>query len=124
MLTVCFFLLLLGAHYLDGTSGNDKKDDQVQPGVTKMVDWQVTSEFAPRDGDPNCVPFAYHSHNNVGREENTGLIGLFTVCKQGNYNEPVHEISNNVVCATSKASDQPGHTRSLIRAVASRLSIL
>ena len=38
--------------------------------------------------------------------------------------EPVHEISNNVVCATSKASDQPAHTRSLIRALASRLSIL
>ena len=28
-------------------------------------------------------------------------------------NEPRHEISNNVVCATSKASDQPAHTRSL-----------
>ena len=39
-------------------------------------------------------------------------------------NEPVHEISNNVVCATSKASYQPAHTRSLIRAFASRLSIL
>ena len=39
-------------------------------------------------------------------------------------NEPVHEISNNVVCATSKASDQPGHMRSLIRAFASCLSIL
>ena len=38
--------------------------------------------------------------------------------------EPVHEISNNVVCATSKASDQPAHTRSLIIAFASRLSIL
>ena len=38
--------------------------------------------------------------------------------------EPVHEISNNVVWATSKASDQPAHTRSLIRAFASRLSIL
>ena len=38
--------------------------------------------------------------------------------------EPVHEISDNVVCATSKASDQPAHTRSLIRAFASRLSIL
>ena len=38
--------------------------------------------------------------------------------------EPVHEISNNVVCATSKASDQPAHTRSLIRAFASLLSIL
>ena len=38
--------------------------------------------------------------------------------------EPVHEISNNVVCATSKGSDQPAHTRSLIRAFASRLSML
>ena len=40
------------------------------------------------------------------------------------FNEPVHEISNSVVCATSKVSDQPAHTRSLIRAFASRLSIL
>ena len=38
--------------------------------------------------------------------------------------EPQHEISNNVVCATSKASDQPVHMRSLIRAFASRLIIL
>ena len=41
-----------------------------------------------------------------------------------NIYEPWHEISNNVVCATSKASDQPAHMRSLIRAFASRLSIL
>ena len=39
-------------------------------------------------------------------------------------NEPVHEISNNVVCATSNASDQPAHMCSLISAFASRLSIL
>ena len=38
--------------------------------------------------------------------------------------EPVHEISNNVICATSKASDQPAHTSSPIRAFASSLSIL
>ena len=38
--------------------------------------------------------------------------------------EPRQEISNNVVCATIKASDQPAHTRSLIRAFASRLNIL
>ena len=39
--------------------------------------------------------------------------------------EPRHEISNNVVhvCATSKGSDQPAHTRSLIRAFAGRLNI-
>ena len=39
-------------------------------------------------------------------------------------NEPVHEISNNVVCATSKASDQPARMRSLIRAFASGLSMI
>ena len=41
-----------------------------------------------------------------------------------NINEPRHEISNNVVCATSKASDQPAHTRSLTRAFARRLNML
>ena len=35
-----------------------------------------------------------------------------------------HYISNNVVCATSKASDQPAHTHILIRAFASHLNIL
>ena len=35
-----------------------------------------------------------------------------------------HEISNNVVCAISKGSNQPAHTRSLIRAFASHLNIL
>ena len=45
-------------------------------------------------------------------------------------NELWHGISNNEVCATSKASDQhahmhsPAHTHSLIRAFASRLNIL
>ena len=34
-----------------------------------------------------------------------------------------HEIAINVVCATYKASDQPAHTRSLIRAFASRMNI-
>ena len=38
--------------------------------------------------------------------------------------EPQHEISNNVAYAPIKASDQPAHMRSLIRAFASRLYIL
>ena len=38
--------------------------------------------------------------------------------------EPRHEISNNVVCATSKGSDQPAPTRSLIRAIAGHFNIL
>ena len=32
-----------------------------------------------------------------------------------NNNEPWHGIYNNVVCVTSQASDQPAHTRRLIR---------
>ena len=51
----------------------------------------------------------------LGSKEEGGVEALLV--------EPVHEISNNVVCATSKASDQPAHTRSLIRVIASRLSI-
>ena len=39
-------------------------------------------------------------------------------------NEPRRKISNNVVCATSKGSDQPARMRSLIGAFASRLNIL
>ena len=39
-------------------------------------------------------------------------------------NEPRRETSNNVVCATSKASDQPARTHSQTRAFACHLSIL
>ena len=38
-------------------------------------------------------------------------------------NEPQHEIYNNVVCATSKASDQPVHMHSLIRAFEVAMSV-
>ena len=51
-------------------------------------------------------------------------VPFVVACSIENSNEPVLDISNNVVCATNKASDQPAHMRSLIRAFASRLSIL
>ena len=40
------------------------------------------------------------------------------------YNEPRREISNNMVCVTSKGSDQPAHKRNLIRAFAIRFNRL
>ena len=46
------------------------------------------------------------------------VLGIELLSKQQ------HETSNNVVCATSKGSDQPAHTRSPIRAFAGRLNIL
>ena len=39
-------------------------------------------------------------------------------------NELWHVITNNVVCANSKVSDHPAHMRSLIKNVASGLTIM
>ena len=51
------------------------------------------------------------------------VLGLMLLELQINKNELRHEISNNVVCVTSKASDKPAHMGSLIRAFASPLNI-
>ena len=51
------------------------------------------------------------------------ICGISFVLKQLMI-EPRHEISNNVVCATSKGSDQPTHMRSLIRTFANGMNIL
>ena len=65
---------------------------------------------------PNCLqkfPADYKSSKEI--KKSIKMLMTF---------EPQHDISNNVVCVTSKASDQPAHTRSLIRAFASCLNIL
>ena len=51
------------------------------------------------------------------------ILCLYLVCCVV-LSESRHEISNNVVCATSKGSDQPAHVRSLIRAFATHLNTL
>ena len=55
--------------------------------------------------------------------KDTELMYKYAMCTI-NIIEPGHEISNNVTCATSKASDQSAHARSLIRAFASPLNII
>ena len=50
-------------------------------------------------------------------------ILLNQFCVNMNVSLPSNLISNNVECATSKVSDQPVHTHSLIRAFANHLSI-
>ena len=52
--------------------------------------------------------------------ENVGSLGYLRT----KANELRYQISNNMVCATSKGSDQPAHTHSLIRAFASCLNSL
>ena len=72
--------------------------------------------------------FTYHELNRLTQESLTLIVQVNSECTDESEPllqtyEPRHEISNNVVCATSKGSDQPAHTRSLIRAFASRLNI-
>ena len=52
------------------------------------------------------------------------IENVYKIARRKRIIEPRQEISNNVVRATSKGSDQSAHTRSLIRAFASRLNIL
>ena len=52
-----------------------------------------------------------------------GVVGKEILTYLKKQYEPRHQISNNVVFATSKGSDQPAHMRSLIRAFANRLKI-
>ena len=80
-------------------------------GVLPYVDITVESKDILRIVLNIIGSFFYHCWSSV----------TFSIVKAY---EPWHEISNNLVCATSKGSDQPAHTRSLIRAFASRLSIL
>ena len=68
-------------------------------------------------------------HNTIPNENGNGHYNLDETHERKDDSkkviiEPRHGISNNVVCATSIGSDQPAHTRSLIRAFASRLNIL
>ena len=67
--------------------------------------------------------------NSSGGAESVLCFVLFSLVGKKNLTnfslyEPRHEISNNVVCATSKASDQPAQMCSLIRAFSRRWNIL
>ena len=70
--------------------------------------------YTKRDRKENVLEYVHTRENAL----------IHVTIRESRIIEPVHEISNYVVCATSKASDQPAQTRSLIRAFASRLSIL
>ncbi|XP_061103932.1 ferroxidase HEPHL1-like [Conger conger] len=72
-----------GALYPDGTSGTLKLDDAVPPGGNHTYTWAVKPEFAPAEGDANCLTWAYHSHVNSPRDVYSGLIGPLLTCKKG-----------------------------------------
>ncbi|XP_059142420.1 hephaestin-like [Physella acuta] len=76
-----------GALYQDGTSDLLKEDDGVVPGETILLVWNVTENDAPGEGDPNCLPWVYHSHVDSVQDVSTGLFGVIVTCRQGVLNE-------------------------------------
>jgi len=70
-----------GASYDDGTSGNDKADDNVAPGETHPYTWQVPERAGPGPNDPSSLVWLYHSHGNAGIE--SGLIGAIIITRRG-----------------------------------------
>ena len=65
-----------------------------------------------------------HPNNRRPNSKSASRKSLSVEAGMASLIEPRYEISNNVVCATSKATDQPAHMRSLIRAIASRLNLV
>ncbi|XP_031428174.1 ferroxidase HEPHL1 [Clupea harengus] len=72
-----------GALYPDQTSGGLKLDDGVPPGGKHTYRWVVTPDFAPMDGDANCLTWVYHSHVDAPRDIYSGLIGTILTCRTG-----------------------------------------
>jgi len=70
-----------GASYDDGTSGNDKADDDVPPGKTHVYTWQVPERAGPGQGDPSSLVWLYHSHGNTALE--SGLVGAIIITARG-----------------------------------------
>jgi len=70
-----------GASYDDGTSGNDKADDDVPPGKTHVYTWQVPERAGPGPGDPSSLVWLYHSHGNTALE--SGLVGAIIITARG-----------------------------------------
>ena len=74
--------------------------------------------------NPSPVIVVYHQSASLMMPIGDPMEDFFSIIPLPSLYEPQHEISNNVVFATNKASDQPAHMRSLIRAFASRTNIL
>ncbi len=72
-----------GAPTNDVTSGADKADDAVAPGVTFIYEWSVPERAGPGPNDPSSVVWPYHSHVNSVRDSNSGLVGAIIVTRAG-----------------------------------------
>ena len=70
-----------GSSYDDGTSGNDKADDNVPPGKTHVYIWQIPERAGPGPGDLSSIMWLYHSHST--KDVESGLVGMIIVTARG-----------------------------------------
>ena len=72
-----------GAPYADGTTGQDKADDAVQPGDTYTYSWKVPERAGPGPMDGSSVMWMYHSHTDEIADTNAGLVGPMVITAKG-----------------------------------------
>lgn len=72
-----------GADYNDDTSGTDKSDGGVPPGMTHTYVWRIPERAGPGPNDPSSIFWFYHSHANELRDVASGLFGGIVVTRRG-----------------------------------------
>jgi manganese oxidase len=72
-----------GAPYVDGTSGQDKVDDQVSPGGRHTFVWSVPERSGPGPNDGSSTMWMYHSHADEVSDTYAGLMGPIVVTARG-----------------------------------------
>ncbi len=72
-----------GAMTNDGTTGADKADDGVMPGITYTYHWDVPERAGPGPNDGSSLVWLYHSHADSIADTNTGLVGAMVITAKG-----------------------------------------
>lgn len=72
-----------GAYYSDGTKGDDKKDDMVQPKQSYRYLWTVPERSGPAHGDGSSILWMYHGHFMEHKDVNTGMLGPIIITRRG-----------------------------------------
>jgi FtsP/CotA-like multicopper oxidase with cupredoxin domain len=72
-----------GAHYNDGTSGDDRKDDAVPTGGTHTYTWPVPERAGPTAAEGSSAFWMYHSHKDEVRDVASGLLGPIIITRRG-----------------------------------------
>jgi hephaestin len=88
-----------GAPYSDGTSGANKDDDAVPPGMKFDYRWAVPERAGPGPADGSSVFWMYHSHTDEVADTYAGLMGplIITGAGKGDSNAVPTDVDRELV---------------------------